>query len=111
MILDTLMGSVIFEEDSLEVPQSELESQSNPADPSEFIHLKKYYLLEKIRTLKSTLDSSNISNSDLEILIVFGSELTYETLVRLVDNISDIIKLQISQKVKINDKQKKTATV
>ena len=72
--------------------------------------MKKYYLLKKLRTLQLKLNSCDIINSDLNILIMFGNELTYDTLLGLVDNISDIIKSQLLQKkAKTNDNQKKTA--
>jgi len=113
MILDIFEGSVIFEEENPEEEQAPVD-QSDPGDPPEFVHLKKYYLLERLRNLKSRLDTHNVSNDELETIIQFGNEFSYETLVRLADDITDILTVQLSQisrEVKTNDRQKKTATV
>ena len=114
MILDAFEGSVIFtEQENPEEEQAPVD-QSEPGDPPEFVHLKKYYLLERLRNLSSRLEVNNITNDDLELILQFGNEFSYDTLVRLADDITDIIKVQlshVSREVKSNDRQKKAATI
>lgn len=112
MILDLLEGSVIFEQygEDTGTEQAPVD-QVDPGDPPEFIHLKKHYLLDRLRNLQSRLDSQNIPNDELETIIQFGNELSYDTLVRLATDVAEIINLQLSKEVKTNDRQKKTASV
>ncbi len=62
-------------------------------DPSsefpEATPLKKYELLDKLGRMKSILKSSNIYDNDLDDIISFGSELSYETLLALTNSIVD----------------------
>lgn len=108
MILDLLEGSVIFEQyEDTETEQAPVD-QSEPGDPPEFIHLKKHYLLERLRNLQSRLQMQNIPNNELRVILQFGNELSYDTIVRLSTDVAEIINLQLSQEVKSNDRQKQT---
>lgn len=74
-----------------------------PSDPPEFMPLKKYMLLDKLRSLKNNLDLKNINNSDLETLLKFGNSLSYDTLILLSNGIVESISKQF--KGKINEKK------
>lgn len=51
--------------------------------------LKKYELLQKLSRMQSILKSTNIYDNDLDVILSFGSELSYETLLSLTNSIID----------------------
>ena len=101
MILDELYGSVIYEQ-NIDIGDQD---QEQIADPPEFMPLKQFYLLEKIRNLKAKLEDQNISSHELDIILKFGNDFSYDTLVRLVDGIMDILKVQLQPRGETHEKR------
>jgi len=106
MILSNLSGSIIEEQEEME-DQMGGQEEVNPDDFPEFASLKKYYLSEKLHNLNSRLSAHGISNDDLDLILKFSSELSYDTLLKLTDAITDIIKVQLAQEVKAYEESKR----
>ena len=111
MILDEMYGSCLLEYDpnmfgKQEIPQQPGNENSELSEPPEFKSLKKFHLISRIQSLKSQLDEINITSDELELVLKFSIELSYETLVRLTDSITEIIKLRL-QEMNKNDKKNK----
>ena len=92
------------EEDQFEDPVEDAGDMNN--DPPEFTALKKHYILNKLKELKAKLDAKNITCEELDAVIMFGVELSYDTLTILSDSIIEFIKQNL-QGAKSNDKTKK----
>ena len=105
MILSNLSGSIIEEQEEMGVQLNEEEMPSD--DSPEFASLKKYYLSEKLHNLKARLSTHGISNDDLDLILKFNNELSYDTLLKLTDAIVDIIKVQLAQEVKSYEESKR----
>ncbi len=112
MILDEMYGSCLLEYDpnnmfgKQETPQQQGQDNSEEAEPPEFKSLKKFHLVSRLQSLKSQLDEINITSDELELVLKFSIELSYETLVRLTESITEIIKLRLQEMDK-NDKENK----
>jgi hypothetical protein len=63
----------------------------------EILPLKKYYLIERLKNLKSRLDEFNIKNTDLEIILKFMNNISYNSLVSLFINILPVIEEQLAR--------------
>ena len=112
MILDEMYGSCLLEYDPNMFGGQETSQKiqgdndpEEPTEPPEFKSLKKFHLVSRIQSLKSQLDEVNITSDELELVLKFSIELSYETLVRLTDSITEIIKLRL-QEMNKNDKNK-----
>ena len=66
-----------------------------PAFPQELLPIKRYYLLEKIRLLKTRLDDHNIQNDDLDTILKFSNQLSYNSLTSLMASLLPVIEEQI----------------
>lgn len=71
-------------------------SQMSPEDQQKFNYeatpLKKIYLLNKLMSLSTLLRNNYMMDTDIELLIKFGSSLSYETLLVLSLNIISKLK-------------------
>lgn len=93
MMYSEMYNNILFEQ---EAPNEEEEQvQEEPQEPIGFTPLKKYMLMQSLTDLRNKLDQVNMSNTDLDTIIMFSSELPYETLIILVDKITDVIIRQI----------------
>ena len=63
----------------------------------EILPLKKYYLIQRLKNLKSRLDEFNIKNKDLEIILKFMNNISYNSLVSLSINILPVIEEQLAR--------------
>mgnify|MGYP000904967371 CR=1 FL=1 len=63
----------------------------------ELLPLKRYYLIQRLNTLKARLDQSNISNKDLDIIVKFVNNLSYNSLLSLLNGIVPVIEDQIAR--------------
>lgn len=63
----------------------------------EILPLKKYYLIQRLKNLKSRLDEFNIKNEDLEIVLKFMNNISYNSLVSLSINILPVIEEQLAR--------------
>jgi len=63
----------------------------------EILPLKKYYLIQRLKNLKSRLDEFNIKNEDLEIILKFMNNISYNSLVSLSINILPVIEEQLAR--------------
>lgn len=84
------------------LPQSEdLLSKLPPEELQKFnyeiIPLKKMYLFNKLNSLSTKLKNNFKMNTDLELLLKFGTSLSYETMLILALNILNKIKQESSQ--------------
>lgn len=110
MILDELVTkppyNVIFEQDTNEEQEnSEEQDESQNQEPPEFTPLRKHYLIERLFDLKYKLRDVNITNPVLDTVLDFSSELSYETLVVILDKLTDVINTQLEEAIK-NAKKK-----
>lgn len=76
----------------------------SPATSQELLPIRRYYLLEKIRLLKSRLKDYNVQNDDLDVIIKFSNQLSYNSLVSLVVSLLPVIEEQI---VRLNNNNAK----
>lgn len=88
------------------------QSQSDDGvDPSktfpEETPLKKYDLLQKTIILRSNLQANGIYDEDLDTIIQFGPDLSYETLLALVNSLVDKLKNTVTSGNKTNGKNTK----
>lgn len=79
-------------------PQQQSPSTPPPPDPKEIAYqqelepLKKLYLLQKISKLRDALEENNYNNSQLTLILKYGANLSYESLLKLSERI--ILSLQ-----------------
>lgn len=72
--------------------------EAQPPDPfQEILPLKRYYLVMRLKELKSQLDDGNIKNPDFDILIKFINNLSYSSLVILSNSIIPVVEEQIAR--------------
>lgn len=90
MLLDNHNSLVLFEQGMPGMPGAPGESPGEEGFP-EAVPLKKFELLQKMIQMKDHLRTRGIFNDDLELLIKFGSELSYETILALSNQIVDRI--------------------
>lgn len=80
-------------------------------DPAEFMPLKKYYLIQQLQDLQFKLKDNNLSFEDLDMLLKFCNNMTYQTLMRMSSIVINyaMIQLQNANKKKgsANGKQKR----
>lgn len=86
------------------IPQSpDVMSQMTQDQQQQFINdilpIKKVYLLTKLATLASTLRNNFMLDTDLEIVLKYGANLSYDTLVALTLNILNKLKQDASVKL------------
>jgi hypothetical protein len=79
------------------------ESPGEEAFP-ESVPLKKFELLQKMIQMKNYLRDRGIFNDELELVIKFGADLSYETILALSNSIVDSISQTMSEKS--NDREK-----
>jgi hypothetical protein len=71
-----------------EMPEDQEQQEQQPQDPlAEIIPLKKYYLSQKLIDVKNRLFKYGIQRDDLELIIQFQNELSYNVLLNLSDAI------------------------
>ena len=76
-----------------EMPEDQ---EQQPQDPlAEITPLKKYYLSRKLIDVKNRLFKHSIQRDDLNLLIQFQNELSYEVLLILSNNILNSIEEEI----------------
>ena len=98
-IFEEMTGTVIYEanpfgDQQLTDPGMTDQPEAG-SEPAEFTPLKKYFLIEKLNDLKYKLADRNIVNEDLELIIKFSPSLSYDTLVNLVNTLSEAIQSQL----------------
>lgn len=88
-------------------PELDSESGGEEADQSppfqDILPLKKYYLMQKLKDLKSRLDEFNIKNTDFEIISKFMNDISYNSLLSLSINILPVVEEQLAR-LQINEK-------
>ena len=50
--------------------------------------LKKLFLLQKLQTLSDALDDNNYTDPQLELVLKYGSKLSYDTLIKVSDKLT-----------------------
>lgn len=73
---------------------------SNDEEPEEYKPLKKYQLITRLYDLKNRLNNEGYSNQDLDTILNFSNELSYETLVTLSKGILAYIDQQLVKDAK-----------
>lgn len=98
MLLNSMHTDAIFEQQFGGMSNEPMESDPN-ADPAfpEATPIKKFDLLQKVTFMRNALRGQNIYNDDLDLIIRFGPELTYETLLMLINAIIDQIGQHLSE--------------
>ena len=74
-------------------------------DPVEFLPLKKYLLLQRAYDIKSKLDVRSLYSDELETVLKFANELSYDTLSRLLTGVLDHILIHLQSLSKSKDKR------
>ncbi len=83
-----LVQDILFEQQP--PPGMPGEEEQGPPDPGEEIEpIKKYYLNNKLTNLKNTLERNGIFKDELNIILKFQNELSYDLLLILFNNILD----------------------
>ena len=77
----------------------ELDAEEVPEAPpfQEILPIKRYYLIGRLRELKSRLDQSNIQNEDFDIIMRFVNNLSYNSLVSLTGGIIPVVEDQLAR--------------
>ena len=85
--------------DGSEEYDPELDGQEEiQVDPNqEILPLKRYYLIGRLKELKSLLDERDIQNDDFDIVIKFMNNLSYNSLVSLANNIIPVVEDQLAR--------------
>ena len=97
---------LVFEQfDSQGMPAEEMPPEEQaPQDPlAEIEPLKKYYLSKKLIDLQSRLFNHGIQREDLDFLLKFQNELSYEVLMLLSNSILDSMGAEYSTQNKNED--------
>ncbi|MFW6246932.1 MAG: hypothetical protein ACOC22_02020 [bacterium] len=81
------------------------EEEEKEEDNEEIKPIKKYYLLQQLYDLKQKLTDHGLHNSDLNLIIKFSNELSYETILKLSEKVTDIVQKQVDQRGRNNDKK------
>lgn len=63
----------------------------------EILPIKKYYLIGKLKELKSKLDHHNIQNTDFDTIIKFVNSLSYGSLVSLASGVVPVVEEQLAR--------------
>jgi hypothetical protein len=63
----------------------------------EILPMKRYYLIGRLRELKSKLDQNNIQNEDFDIIVKFTNNLSYGSLVSLASGIIPVVEEQLAR--------------
>jgi hypothetical protein len=63
----------------------------------EILPMKRYYLIGRLKELKSQLDQSNVKNADLDIIMKFINNLSYDSLVSLSSGIIPVVEDQLAR--------------
>lgn len=63
----------------------------------EILPMKRYYLIGRLRELKSRLDQNNIQNEDFDIIVKFTNNLSYGSLVSLASGIIPVVEEQLAR--------------
>jgi len=72
-------------------------NDEQPQPFQELLPLKKFYLMQKLQEFKSRLDEVNIKNNDLEIIIKFMNNISYDALISLSSTIFPVIEQQLAR--------------
>lgn len=76
----------------------ELDEVADEVPPfQEILPIKRYYLIERLRELKSKLGQNNIQNEDLNIIVKFANNLSYGSLVSLASGIIPVVEEQLAR--------------
>jgi len=63
----------------------------------EILPMKRYYLIGRLKDLKSRLDQSNIQNEDFDIIMKFINNLSYDSLLSLSSGIIPVVEDQLAR--------------
>ena len=76
----------------------ELDDEMAQEDPfQEILPMKRYYLIGRLKELKTQLDANNIQNDDFDIILKFMNSLSYNSLVSLASGIVPVVEDQIAR--------------
>lgn len=67
--------------------------------------LKKFELLQKISLMRSNLQLNGMYDDDLDLILQFGPELSYETILALINTVIDKLQSSVTAGNKTNDKK------
>jgi len=70
---------------------------AQPSPFQEILPLKRYYLILRLKELKSQLDDNNIKNADFDTIIKFVNNLSYNSIVMLSNGIIPVVEEQIAR--------------
>lgn len=85
-------------DDSGDEYDSELDGSAEEVLPfQEILPMKRYYLIGKLKELKSRLDQNNIQNEEFDIIIKFINSLSYSSLVSLSIGIIPVVEEQLAR--------------
>jgi hypothetical protein len=76
----------------------ELDGEMEEVQPfQEILPMKRYYLIGKLKEMKSRLDEHNIQNEDFDIIIKFINSLSYNSIVSLASGIIPVVEDQLAR--------------
>ena len=77
----------------------EMDAEEVPEVPpfQEILPMKRYYLIGRLKELKSRLDQNNIQNEDFDIIMRFINNLSYNSLISLASGIIPVVEDQLAR--------------
>lgn len=89
---------LVFEQFDQGMPAEESPENLAPQDPlAEITPLKKYYLSQRLIEIKNRLYKYGIQQNDLDFILRFQNELSYDVLLILSDSIISNIEQKIAE--------------
>lgn len=85
-----------LEDEDLESTEEEPQATENFL-PSDLAPIKRYYLIQKLKELSTTLSNYNIKNDDLELVLKFVNDLSYPSLMILGSGVIQTIEDQLAR--------------
>ncbi|MCP4763390.1 MAG: hypothetical protein GY870_16580 [archaeon] len=80
------MGPPPDNETNMQLPEQEDQEYAQEMEP-----LKKLFLLQKLQSLSDALDDNNYTDPQLDLVLKYGANLSYNTLVKVSDKLTNEI--------------------
>jgi hypothetical protein len=94
-------------EDNTDYDEEDMEDEEGmgeqtPQEPQNFLPpdlapIKRYYLIQRMKDLSNILDNFNIKNEDLELVLKFSNDLSYESLMLLGTGVIQTTEQQLAR--------------
>ena len=81
------------------------EAVQPPEPPDELVPVRKFRLIKKLNQLQVKLAEYNVKSDDLDTLLLFSKELSYDTLVKISSKLVDDVQTSLKKKGDENGKK------